>query len=376
MSAVLQRCFSLVIALGVALAVVAPGQESVPPGAGAGAPQEKPAQGRTEREPAAQQEKPRISDLTDPMRTIWPKTKADGSPRSADELLRMVPGRGGDALAGLVESERDLSPDLRLLLDFSRNPANDARQRAATLPPESMKPFLLFNTVAVPRWGEKEQRDALGRITSMTDALGNRTNVRYDERGFAGVQAEPVGPLNLQWGDAGRLIQQNPERGAFEDRPIFDYTPFEYRARMGARLGASPLSHATEQRIHPDGGRSFVVYDLMGRPIYSYDSQGRLSLNHYAPGGQLMGTYDAQGRLTLYGQDRLGRRNFAVDSEGNRVLVDQDRQGSGVLGTAAGNTIKAGGSYVPARPLEETGGAEAGREPKKENPPAPPAPGK
>ncbi|MBN2490535.1 MAG: RHS repeat protein [Planctomycetes bacterium] len=345
----LQRALPVLLLLGAAVAAAA--QERAP-----GAPDaDRAPEERRDGEPQ-DREKPTISDLTDPMRTLRPATGSTRKATAADDLLRLVPGRGGDVLAGLVESEQDLSPDLRLLLDFLRDPTNDARQRAVAAPPAEMKPFLLFNTAGIPLWGEQEQRDAFGRITSMADALGNRTHFRYDARGLAGVEAEPIGPLNLRWGDSGRLVQENPQRGGLEERPIFDNVPQEFRAARAPFLTASPYSLVTEQRVHPDGGHSFTVYDLMGRPVYTYDARGNLTLNRYGPGGQLMGTYDAQGRLTLYGHDALGRRNFAVDSQGNRILVDHDRQGSGVLGTADGEAVKVGGSYVPARPVDPVEG--------------------
>ena len=344
----LQRCCTVLLLLGAAVAAA---QERTP-----ATPEADRPPGEQQDGVPQDQDKPSISDLTDPMRTLRPATGPTRKATAADDLLRLVPGLGGDVLAGLVESEKDLSPDLRLLLDFLRDPANDARQRAVAVPPAEMKPFLLFSTAGIPAWGEQEQRDQFGRITSMADALGNRTHFRYDAHGLAGIEAEPVGPLNLRWGDSGRLIQENPQRGGLGERPIFDNLPQEFRAARAPFLTASPYSLVTEQRVHPDGGHSFTVYDLMGRPVYTYDTRGHLTLNRYGPGGQLLGTYDAQGRLTLYGHDALGRRNFAVDSQGNRILVDHDRQGSGVLGTADGEAVKFGGSSVPSTPLGEGAG--------------------
>jgi len=285
--------------------------------------------------------RPLISDLTDPMRFIWPKREADeeGQP-TPESVLRLVPGLGGDALAGLVESEVDLSPDVRMMLQYSRSPVNAARFRAAVAPHRWRDPSVLFSTSGVPAWAEREQRDEFGRITSMTDALGNRTRFSYDDKGFVGAEADPAGPVNPRWGNAGLLIQRNPQRGNFDERPIFDYDAWGFRAGRGGRLDVSPFANQTDSNLNPKtGSRSFTTYDLMGRPLYRYDGKGRLSFNRYGPGGQLLGTYDSSGQLTLFGHDSLGRRNFTVDSLGNRMLVDQDR-GNAVMRSSDGNVIR------------------------------------
>jgi YD repeat-containing protein len=312
-----------------------------------GTPQDRKDQAAAKKDP-----RPLISDMTDPMRVIWPKRATQPGETGQDQptptsVLRLVPGLGGDALNDLVESEVDLSPDVRMMLRYSRNPANAARFRAAVAPHRWRDPSVLFSTRGVRKWSEREQRDELGRITSMTDSLGNRTDIKYDDRGFAGAESDPAGPLNPRWGNAGRLIQRNPQRNSYQERPIFDYTPWEQRARKGARLEVSPFANRTESNLNPrTGARSFTSYDLTGRPIYRYDGKGRLSFNRYGPGGQLLGTYDSTGRLTLFGHDRLGRRNFSADSVGNRMLVDQER-GNAVMRTGDGRVIRTNSMTSP-----------------------------
>ena len=281
------------------------------------------------------------------MRALWPKSRTPDEEKDGDKplssLLEMVQGMGGDALAGLNESEEEnISTDLRMLLDFARSPANDARRRAATAPERDEHSFLLMSTSGFPNWSEKEERDAYGRITGLSDALGNRTRITYDQNGFVRADADPVGPLNTRLGDRGGLIQRNPQRGLFGERAVFDDASFPYRTRLGARLDTSPLSNVTQSQVNTTGGRSFTTYDLMGRPMYTYDSKGRLSFTRYSPWGQAVGTYNDKGQFTLYGHDTQGRRNFAVDARGNRILMDHDRDGHTVIRTADGKTTAIG----------------------------------
>jgi hypothetical protein len=308
------------------------------------APQEEP--------PADAGTKPRISDLTHPMRAkrVGKPAKADEPAAATESLLRMVPGLGGDALAGLSRSETELSPDVRMLIQFSRMPGSQARRRAAVALAQRQSRFFNTNTRGAPTWSERAQRDGAGRITSMRDAAGNRTRFRYDEQGMVRMDAEPVGPTNPKLGArAGSM--RNPQRGGLGTRPIFDYKSFAYRGTSGARLHNTPLSHFTVSRFDDrTGGRSYTTHDVQGRPTIRVDSKGKISLNRYDSMGRMIGTYDGSGRLTITNHDELGRPNFGVDPFGNRAMLDGNRSGGMVLGTAQGSIFKAGGAFGQMNP--------------------------
>jgi len=289
-----------------------------------------------------------ISDLTDPMRAKRPGTGVKGDESSSESILRMTPGLGGDPLAGLGASGTKISPDLRMLLDISRSRSNQARYRAQHSPPHPGTYFQDISTLGLGRWAERPQRDGLGRITSMTDASGNRSNFRYGTGGFEGMSLEPRGPLNPRWGQTGLLLKENPERGFFAKRPVFNSQQDE--SGIEGRRWVSPLSNATQSAHSPEGGRFFTRYDVLGRPVYSFDASGKLSFNRYGPHGNLVGTYNAQGKLTLFGHDVRGRRNYAVDSTGSRILLDQNRGGSAVIRTPDGKVIKTGGDFGALKP--------------------------
>jgi YD repeat-containing protein len=262
------------------------------------------------------------------------------------------------------EISPEISPDLLMLLEMSRSPTSQARYRAQNAPPHPGTFFQDVSTLGIGRWAERPQRDGLGRITAMTDASGNRSTFRYGARGFEGMHLEPRGPLDPRWGQTGLLLRKNPARGFFSKRPIFNDPQDESRIEGGRWV--SPLSNATQSVHSPMGGRFFTRYDVLGRPMYSFDASGKLSFNRYGPHGNLIGTYNARGKLTLFGHDTRGRRNFAVDSSGSRILLDQDRKGGAVIRTPDGKVIKTGGDFGDLKPQAISAGIKSERKDVKE----------
>lgn len=314
-------------------------------------PQEKPQEKIPEKTPEKESAKPRISDLTNPMRAkrVGKQNKGD-SESSPETLLRLVPGLGGDALTGLSSSEATLSPDVQMLIRFSRMPGSRAGRRAAVAMRQRNSRFFNLATTGAPTWAEREQRDGRGRITSMRGAGGNRVKFEYDDQGMVRMQAEAVGPHNPKLGDSAGSMR-NPQRGGLGTRPVFDNKSFAYRGTKGPRLGTSPLSHYTSSKFDDrTGGRSFTTHDVGGRPSIRIDSKGKITLNRYDSFGRLIGSYDANGKLTIINHDELGRPNFGVDPFGNRAMLDPNRMGGVILGTNNGEIYKGGGNYGQLKP--------------------------
>ena len=290
-----------------------------------------------------------VLDLVDPSRSrkrTKPK-EIETDQESANAVLRMTPGLGGNPLGGLSEEVTDqLSADLKALLQITnRTGQRDALDRVSR-PPHDGSGFPKISTLGVPSWTEQPTRDAMGRITNLTDANGNRLAFQYGKTGnFRGMKAEAVGHFNVDRGPGG-TARPSVALGRFGRYPAGFGNPTAIDRRFthnGAvrKLPSSPFAETTVGTLERNGGRTFATFNLLGREAYRYDSRGRLLLNQYSPAGNLMGTYDENGRLTLYGG------STAFTPGGGRVMATP--QGS-VLRTKDGALVNTSAPYYGMTP--------------------------
>ncbi len=165
--------------------------------------------------------------------------------------------------------------------------------------------------------------DVMGRVTSTTDALGLTTTYHYDKMG--------------------NLLQAVEQLNGRIDR----VTSYAYDAMGRLTQVTDPLAGVTsacydEHGIitgvtDANGGTTTYTYDTMGRllfrisPVgsrhsYTYNAQGLLSELENARGQKTTYTYDAIGRVTSM-TDELGTVTYTYDNNGN-VLTVTNEQGT------------------------------------------------
>ena len=165
--------------------------------------------------------------------------------------------------------------------------------------------------------------DSMGRVTASTDALGLTTTYRYDKMGNL-IQA--VEKLNQQEERVTTYSYDTMGRVTSVTDPLAGVTKACYD-------GHGNLSSVTDA----NGGTTRYRYDSMGRlleeitPVgscyqYTYNAQGLLEELENARGQKTTYTYNAIGRVSTM-TDELGTVRYTYDPNGN-VLTVTDEQGT------------------------------------------------
>ena len=143
-------------------------------------------------------------------------------------------------------------------------------------------------------------RDALGRITKITDPMGKAINYTYDVNG------------NLS-----AVTNRNAETGSFaynRDHGLTSYTDpagtlqarYTYDAQ-GRLIAATDANGQTIQTNHDTANSQDIVTDRLGRKTtYAYDTNGNVTK-----------IVDPTGAVTAYGYDALGNETQVTDPLGN-----------------------------------------------------------
>jgi len=130
--------------------------------------------------------------------------------------------------------------------------------------------------------------DELGNLSSLTDALGQRTAYRYGAHGLPTVITDAAGrSRQLAYNDAGQVI------------------------------GHTDCSGQTTRYGYDAFGQLAFVTDALGQTTsYRYDAAGRLTAAVHADGSEERLEYDRAGRLAAH-LDAAGRRTaYALDADG------------------------------------------------------------
>ena len=165
--------------------------------------------------------------------------------------------------------------------------------------------------------------DTMGRVTSTTDALGLTTTYSYD---IMGNLLQAVEKLNGQADRVTSYAYDTMGRVTQVTDPLAGITKACYDEHGN-------MSSVTDA----NGGTTRYSYDDMGRlleeitPIgscysYTYNAQGLLKELENARGQKTTYTYDAIGRVSAM-TDELGTVSYTYDNNGN-VLTVSDEQGT------------------------------------------------
>ncbi len=288
-----------------------------------------------------------VLDLLKPAR---PTGATSGEqPRTISDLLQIRGGYAGNALRGLRNDPNPASPGVDTLAELMNAPSTLHAEEILSSPPDVQA----FNTSRIPAWAERPGRDGRGRITEMADASGNRMRFRWNEKGFAGLEALPRGPFNPDFTPAGSL-RDHPGLGRLSGLPEGMGNPkgldvfFTHQNHRPVHV-TSPYLDATQSKIGNNGKRAFMTYDAFGRPLSTWGSDGKLKLHHYGPTGVLLGSYDATGKLMMLGHDGSGRHHSAFKHNA-RALTRQSGIGGTYLRGDDGTQVRSVAGFHGVRP--------------------------
>lgn len=158
-------------------------------------------------------------------------------------------------------------------------------------------------------------RDAMGRVTQLTDGQGHVTTFQRDAVGQVVATVDPLGRTSRVQRDArGRPVQvTDPANGT---------TRFEYDV-LGRPTAVTD----------PRSVRTTYAYDGMGSLLQIGSPDAGTTYNTFDVGGLLVNSRDALNHLTTYGYDaayRLSSVTYA-DSSGATYTYDQGANGVGRL---------------------------------------------
>ena len=169
-------------------------------------------------------------------------------------------------------------------------------------------------------------RDAQGRITDITDPMGNVNHYAYDARGDLASHTDPSGNrTRFAYNRTHGLIEIRDPRGTQAARNEYDDD-----GRLIAIIDAA--GHRTTFE-HDLDGRQEVIRDRRGNAtVYEYDEEGNVVRKTDPLGGVTLRTFDARGN-ELSVTDPLGHVSTSeYDARGN-VTKEVDATGATVTRT-------------------------------------------
>ncbi|WP_297548655.1 RHS repeat-associated core domain-containing protein [Amycolatopsis sp.] len=195
----------------------------------------------------------------------------------------------------------------------------------------------------------RDERDLFGRLRTITDEMGGRTQLSWTVEGLRSQRIDPLGARE-QWGyDAeGHAVTHTGTDGAVTRR---EYGPFglvtattdalggrtSYRYDTELRLVEVAGAHGASWRYTYDGvGRLVEETDYDGRTLkFSYDAAGRVVRSVNGVGEATEFRYDVLGNLTerrtdagstTYSYDPVGRL-IAAATAGSTLEIRRDERG-------------------------------------------------
>ncbi|MCR5529477.1 MAG: hypothetical protein K6F49_09695, partial [Saccharofermentans sp.] len=154
-------------------------------------------------------------------------------------------------------------------------------------------------------------RDENGRITSITDGLGNEVSYTYDE--------------------AGNLISVNDTAGY---NTSFSYDDSHYLTDITADNGVTVARNEYDEdgrlvaTIDADGNRIEFQHDLDSRMEVTTDRLGYSTVYYYDENGNVTSVTDALGRTTTYTYDSNNNKTSETRPDGTTFSYSYDENGS------------------------------------------------
>ncbi|HRJ57435.1 MAG TPA: carboxypeptidase regulatory-like domain-containing protein [Anaerolineales bacterium] len=176
--------------------------------------------------------------------------------------------------------------------------------------------------------------DELGRRTSMTDANGETTLYEYDNANrLTGIEYADDNDVSFAYDAGGRRTSMTDGMGTttweYDDlnRPIAITDPFDttvsYAYDPVGNLERMLYPDKDVQYTYDDASRLIQVNDWTKNTFYEYDPLGRISAILRPNGVNSTYSYNAAGLLTLLthetAEDELAAYQYAYDNYGNRI---------------------------------------------------------
>ena len=165
-------------------------------------------------------------------------------------------------------------------------------------------------------------RDSQGRITQITDSLGNQYQYAYDANGNLASVTYPsiVTPAQFQYDSTHLLTQETDRRGNIAGTTTY-YADGKLQSITDAVGNTTQYAYSlttnTTTVTNPDGGTVVTVADSYGDPLTVTDPLGRTTTNTYDANHNLLTSTDPLGKTTTYTYDSNGFRTSLKDPLGN-----------------------------------------------------------
>ena len=216
------------------------------------------------------------------------------------------------------------------------------------------------NALSVTRY----ERDMLGNVTGVIDAVGNKEVYQYDKKsqlikkvdkdGYLTTYAyHPTGDIaKIQYADGKEVrLSYNALRQLEEMEDWLGITRIQMDKRGRATKVSYPdgkgvsygygIAGEREKIVYPDGKEVLYGYDELyrlssvtdevGRTEYTYNEKGHLKKKQYSNGIESLYDYTEKGELaSLTHQDKTGildAYNYTYDIQGNKIGIEKIRRG-------------------------------------------------
>ena len=183
--------------------------------------------------------------------------------------------------------------------------------------------------------------DALGRVKTETDPLGNVTSYTYDD---AGNVTEVLAPMNRKttytYDENGNKVSMTDARG--------NTTTYTYNARnelvtttatvagvsVVTEYGYDALGRTTSVK-NPNAHSNLTAFNPTGKPVSEVDPLSNITTFAYDDDDRVIKQTDRDGRVTITNYDKLGRvlsvvtdagtQSYTYDADGRmKTATDQD----------------------------------------------------
>ena len=163
-------------------------------------------------------------------------------------------------------------------------------------------------------------RDADGRITTITDPLGNVITYAYDFYGdLVSVTDQEGNVTRFTYNSTHGLVDLVDPRGSTPPRNIYDAS--------GALVAHVDANGNMVQFASDPAARQEVVTDRLGRvTVYDYDANGNVTTETNALGDSKLRSYDANGNMLTETNELGETTTFTFDSRDN-MLTETDGRG-------------------------------------------------
>ncbi|CAN7717298.1 DUF4214 domain-containing protein [Duganella sp. LjRoot269] len=194
--------------------------------------------------------------------------------------------------------------------------------------------------------------DALGRLTSTTDALGNTSRYEYDAAGNVTREIHADnGIVSYAYNLFGERVSVTTTRGAglsdLQTNYAYDHlghlTDSWSQAAVVSYVAVDPGQRYMQAAAQAAAQlRQHYVYDELGRNIGSSGGAGGSTTTSYDLDGNVIRTTDAAGNQTLSAYDAFHHRSATLDANGNRLNWTVDSWGQVAAEDNSGSSATAG----------------------------------